>query len=225
MFKRLKFILYTKPFIAFIYLFIRAYSFTFRFKVVNEAKWQQRLKEGKTVLLCGWHQQFFAAIRHFKNYACFNPGLMISQSRDGELIAGVANRTGWHTARGSSSKGGREAMSEMIRHLQYYRFGAQILDGPRGPMGDVKPGVIKMAKESGAILVPFYISSDKAWFFNSWDRFMLPKPFSKVLLSFGDEICFEPPKTQEQFEEQRIYLEQTMRLHLFLYSPQKLPPS
>lgn len=218
MFKRLKFIIYTKPFIAFIYLFVRAYSLTFRFRVVNEKRWQQRLKEKKTVLLCGWHQQFFAAIRHFKRYTHLNPGLMISQSRDGELIAGVANRSGWHTARGSSSKRGREAMAEMIEHLDRYHFGAQILDGPRGPMGDVKPGVIKMAKESGAIIVPFYISSDKAWFFNSWDRFMLPKPFSRVTLSFGDEICFEPPKSEEQFEEQRQYLEKTMRQRLFLYS-------
>lgn len=216
MFKRLKFIIYTKPFIAFIYFFIRAYSSTFCFKVVNDRSWQQLLKDGKTVLLCGWHQQFFAAIRHFKRYADFNPGLMISQSRDGALIAGVANRTGWHTARGSSSKGGREAMAEMIDHLKRYRFGAQILDGPRGPMGEVKPGVIKMAKESGAILVPFYISSDRAWFFNSWDRFMLPRPFSRVTLCFGDEICFEPPQTREQFEEQRQYLEQTMRKRLFL---------
>jgi len=218
MFKRLKFIIYTKPFIAFIYFFIRAYSYTFRFKVVNEKTWQQLLKDGKTVLLCGWHQQFFSAIRHFKRYADFNPGLMISQSRDGALIAGVANRTGWHTPRGSSSKGGREAMSEMIDHLKCYRFGAQILDGPRGPMGEVKPGVIKMAKESGAILVPFYVSSDKAWFFNSWDRFMLPRPFSRVTLSFGDEICFEPPQTREQFDEQRQHLEQTMRARLFLHS-------
>lgn len=221
MFKRLKFIIYTKPFIAFIYFFIRAYSFTFRFRVVNERSWQQLLKDGKTVLLCGWHQQFFAAIRHFKRYADFNPGLMISQSRDGALIAGVANRTGWHTARGSSSKGGREAMAEMIDHLKCYRFGAQILDGPRGPMGEVKPGVIKMATESGAILVPFYVSSDRAWFFNSWDRFMLPRPFSRVTLCFGDEICFEPPQTREHFEEQRQYLEQTMRKRLFLCPSEK----
>ncbi|MBF0257860.1 MAG: lysophospholipid acyltransferase family protein [Desulfamplus sp.] len=218
MLKKMKFIIYTKPFIAFIYFFIRLYSMTFRFNVVNEQQWQNELKAGKRVLLCAWHQQFFAAIRHFKSYARLNPGLMISQSRDGELIAGVANRTGWHTARGSSSKGGKEALLEMIEHLKCYGFGAQILDGPRGPMGIVKPGVIKMAKESGAIIVPFYISSDKAWFFNSWDKFMLPKPFSKVTLLFGEKISFEPAQTPEQFEQQRQYLEDTMRKRLFLFS-------
>ncbi len=210
MFKRLKFILYTKPFIAFIYFFIRIYAMSFRLRVVNEEQWKKHLKNGKAVLLCVWHQQFFSAIRHFKTYAHLNPGLMISQSRDGELIAGVANRTGWHTARGSSSKGGKEAMEEMIDHLKYYRFGAHILDGPRGPIGRVKAGIIKMAKESNAVIVPFYTYADKAWFFNSWDRFMLPKPFSNVTLMFDEPIFFDPPQTPERFESQRLYLEQTM---------------
>ncbi|MBF0230287.1 MAG: lysophospholipid acyltransferase family protein [Desulfamplus sp.] len=215
MLKKFKFIIYTKPFIAFIYFFIRLYATTFRFKTVNEDKWQNLLKEGKTVLLCVWHQQFFSAIRHFKTYAHLNPGLMISQSRDGELIAGVANRTGWHTARGSSSKGGKEAMVEMIEHLKRYHLGSHILDGPRGPIGKVKAGVIKMAKESNAIIVPFYTFADKAWFFNSWDRFMVPKPFAQVTLLFGDEICFEPANTPEEFEAQRQHLEQVMTPRLF----------
>ena len=218
MFKRFKFIIYTKPFIAFIYFFIRAYSITLSLRVVNEDLWKKRLKEGGRVLLCVWHQQFFAAIVHFKNYSHLNPGLMIRHSRDGELIAGVANRTGWHTARGSSSKGGKEAMSEMIDHLNRYRFGAHILDGPRGPIGKVKAGVIKMAKESGALIVPFYTFTDKAWFFNSWDRFMVPKPFSQVTLLFGDAISFEPAETPEEFEAQRLALEQTMSSRLFYKS-------
>ncbi|MBF0302245.1 MAG: lysophospholipid acyltransferase family protein [Desulfamplus sp.] len=210
MLKKFKFIIYTKPFIAFIYFFIRMYAMTFRFKVENEEKWKKHLKEGKTVILCVWHQQFFSAIRHFKTYANLHPGLMISQSRDGELIAGVAKRTGWHTARGSSSKGGKEAMEEMIDHLNSYHLGAHILDGPRGPIGKVKAGIIKMAQESNAIIVPFYTYADKVWFFNSWDRFMLPKPFARVTLLFGNEIYFEQPQTPDQFESQRLYLEQTM---------------
>lgn len=214
MFKRLKFIIYTKPFIAFVYFFIRMYAMTFRLKKINEHIWQNLLKEGKTVICCGWHQQFFSAIRYFKTYARFNPAIMISQSRDGELIAGVAEKTGWHTARGSSSKGGKEAMQEMIEHLKKYHFGAHILDGPRGPMGRVKAGVIKMAKESNAFIVPFYMYADKAWFFNSWDRFMLPKPFANVTLLFDEPISFEPAQTPEQFESQRLCLEDIMRKRL-----------
>lgn len=107
MLKRLKFIIYTRPFILFAYYFIRCYSWTFRLTVENEKSWQDLLKAKKPVMIVTWHQQFFSAIRHFKSYAKYNPGLMISRSRDGELISGVANRTGWHTPRGSSSRGAK----------------------------------------------------------------------------------------------------------------------
>lgn len=185
-------------------------------QIINEKQWQTLLKQGKPILLCTWHQQFFAAIRHFKTYSHLNPGLMISQSRDGELISGVAHRSGWHTPRGSSSRGGKQAMYEMIAHLNRYRFGAHILDGPRGPIGRVKSGVIKMAQDADALVVPFYVSAQKAWFFNSWDRFMLPKPFSKVTLIFGNEISFSPHESRSDFEKLRKQLEETMHPYLFL---------
>ncbi len=220
MFKKLKPLIYTPAFIAFIYYFVRLYALTFRFKVKHEAEWMALLEKGHTVLLCAWHQQFFGAIRYFKTYEHLMPGLMISRSRDGKLISGVANRTGWYTARGSSSQGGKEALTEMIHHLKEHRFGAQILDGPQGPMGIVKPGVIKMAMESDAVVVPFYIAADRAWFFNSWDRFMLPKPFAKVTLTYGPPIHFPMPEDEKAFEVQRRTLETTMRPYLFIAKPQ-----
>ena len=167
MFKKLKLLIYTRPFILFAYYLIRIYSLTFRLKVVNEKNWQALLKLDKPILLCTWHQQFFSAIRHFKTYSKFNPGLMISQSLDGDIVSGVANKTGWHTPRGSSSRGGKMAMNEMIEHLITYRLGAHILDGPRGPMGKVKAGVIRMAQEVDALVVPFYTYAENAWFLNS----------------------------------------------------------
>lgn len=178
--------------------------------MVHEKPWQVQLKQGTPILLCGWHQQFFSAIRYFKTYSKFNPGLMISRSRDGDLISGVANRTGWHTPRGSSSRGGKQALDAMIDHLNTFGFGAHILDGPRGPMGTVKAGAIKMAHGSGVRVVPFYIQADQAWYFNSWDRFMLPKPFSTVTLSFGGTMDFPPTRTSIDFESQRRHLEATM---------------
>ena len=211
MFKRLKFIIYTRPFILFVYYFVRIYSMTFRLRVENENRWKDLRAQGTTVLLCAWHQQFFSAIHHFKTYSKFNPGLMISQSRDGDLISGVANRTGWHTPRGSSSRGGKEAMGAMITHLKTHGFGAHILDGPQGPMGRVKAGVIKMALEADAVVIPFYTSAEHAWFFNSWDRFMLPKPFSRVFITFGREIRLESPDHKDGFEDQRKFLENAMR--------------
>ena len=169
------------------------------------------LEKGTPVLLCGWHQQFFSAIRHFKTYAGLNPGLMISQSRDGDLISGVANRTGWKTPRGSSSRGGKQAMESMIDHLRAHGFGAHILDGPQGPMGRVKAGVIKMALEADTVVVPFYTQAKDAWLFNSWDRFMLPKPFSRVVITFGQAIRFKAVTDQVEFEAHRRHLETVMR--------------
>ena len=187
---------------------VRMYSRTFRLTVKNETTWKNRLAEGKPVLICAWHQQFFPAIHHFGSYAAFTPAIMISQSKDGEMIAGVANRVGWFTARGSSSRGGKAALDVMIEHLKTKGFGAHILDGPTGPMGKVKAGAVKMALESGAALVPCCARAENAWFFNSWDRFMLPKPFSRVTLEFGDPIIVDTDETD--FEGLRRRLEETM---------------
>ena len=168
------------------------------------------LKNGGTVLLCTWHQQFFSAIRHFQNYKVFNPIIMISQSSDGEIVAGVAKRTGWNTVRGSSSRNGREALKQMITNLKESKLAAHIVDGPRGPSGKVKSGVIRLAHATDAVIVPFSVSAEKAWYFNSWDKFLLPKPFSKVFLRFGEMIKFDRVKDREIFEGQRKQLEEIM---------------
>lgn len=214
MLKKLKFVIYSKLFIHFAYHIIRLYSLSFRLKVENESEWEDRFLQGDTILLCAWHQQFFSAIRYFKKYSKYNPGLMISQSKDGDLIAGVAQKTGWHTARGSSSRGGKKAMQSMIEHLTVHKFGAHILDGPRGPRGKVKAGIVKMATTSNAVVVPFYTHAEKAWYFNSWDRFMLPKPFSRVTLIFGEAIHMGTDIDRSDFEKQRLQLEETMKHRL-----------
>ena len=197
-------------FISFLYRFCRAYSWTFRLKVENEKEWIDYLENGGSVLLCIWHQQFFSAIRHFQNYKVFNPSIMISQSSDGKIVAGVAERTGWNTVRGSSSKGGREALKKMITNLKESKLAVHIVDGPKGPSGIVKPGAIRLAHAANAVIVPFSVSAEKAWYFNSWDKFLLPKPFSKVFLRFGKMIKFDRVKDKEIFEKQRMQLEEIM---------------
>ncbi len=171
---------------------------------------------GGSVLLCAWHQQFFSAIRHFQSYRSYNPSIMISRSSDGALIAGVAERTGWHTARGSSSKGGQAALRHVIVNLQNSKLAAHIVDGPRGPAGEVKAGVIRMAHLTDSVIVPVYASAGKGWYFNSWDRFMLPKPFSKVHIRFGKMIKFNKTDDTAEFEKQRARLEKIMQPGLIL---------
>ncbi len=209
MLKALKFFL-ARLLLSVLYRLIRAYIWTFRLRIKNEESWMNYLENGGTVLICTWHQQFFTAIRHFKNYEDFNPALMISKSRDGDFIAGIAERSGWYPVRGSSSRDGSKALSEMIVRLKKTRLAAHIIDGPRGPSGEVKAGLIRLANATDAVIVPFYVSADKAWYFNSWDKFMLPKPFSRVSLHFGDMIQLQSVERPEAFEKQRLYIEKVM---------------
>ena len=188
---------------------MRAYCLTFRLQVENEQPWLDYLKGGGKVLLCVWHQQFFAAIRHFESYRSYRPSIMISQSQDGELIAGVAEKSGWLAVRGSSSRGGSQALRRLVEKLKETGLAAHILDGPRGPRGKVKNGAIHLAQTTGAVIVPVYVYADQAWYFNSWDRFLLPKPFSRVTLRFGDMISLDKTDRQE-LEKQRQYLEKLM---------------
>ena len=193
------------------YHIIRTYSWTWRLHVENEKPWLEYLQNGGRVLLCGWHQQFFAAIRHFKTYATYHPALMISQSKDGDIIAGIAEKSGWHAVRGSSSRNGGRALKEMINHLNRSGLAAHIVDGPRGPAGVIKAGVVSLARATGAVVVPVYATSDRAWYFNSWDRFMLPKPFARVNLRFDEMIDLSSGESDEDFECHRARVQEIMQ--------------
>ena len=193
------------------YHLIRAYSSTFRLHVENEKPWLDHLNDGGRVLICCWHQQFFAAIRHFKTYAPLHPALMISQSKDGDIIAGIAEKSGWKTVRGSSSRDGGRALKEMIDHLKYSGLAAHVVDGPRGPAGVIKAGAVSLARAAGAVVVPFYVRSDRAWYFNGWDRFMLPKPFARVTLRFGGMLDLNAGAGGDDFELHRLRIQQIMK--------------
>ena len=200
----------SEPFINFLYRFIMVYSRTFRLRIENEKEWVEYLKNGGTVLLCTWHQQFFSAIRYFQSYNIYKPSIMISESRDGEIVAGLANRAGWYPVRGSSSRSGRNALKSMITKLKETRLACHIVDGPKGPFGKVKAGVIRLAHVTDAVIVPFNVSAENAWKFRSWDKFILPKPFSKVSIRFDKMIKFNKVKEEKSFEEQRKQLEKIM---------------
>ncbi|HOO36949.1 MAG TPA: lysophospholipid acyltransferase family protein [Deltaproteobacteria bacterium] len=206
----LKAALTSEPFHTFLYRFIRVYSSTFRFSVVNEKPWMEYLQQGGHVLICTWHQQFFSAIRYFKAYERYTPPLMISRSSDGTIIAGVARRTGWNPVLGSSSRGGAEALKGMIKCFRLSRLAAHVVDGPRGPAGKIKAGVIRLAHAADAVIVPFFTEADRAWYINSWDNFLLPKPFSRVTLTYGDMLRFNPTTDPQEFEGQRAKLEKIM---------------
>ncbi len=212
--KSMKKLFRSRGFVVFLFVVIRLYTLLLRIRIKNESAWQQHVEQGGSVLLCIFHQQFFSLIRHFKTYKRFNPCIMISQSKDGDIIAPVANLTGWHVARGSSSRGGKDAMDEMIDGLKNNCVGANLVDGPTGPIGKVKPGAVRMAQRSGAMLVPCHVIPESAWFFNSWDRFFIPKPLSRVTIVFGSMVSPDTITTREEFEQTRVQIEATMAPYL-----------
>jgi lysophospholipid acyltransferase (LPLAT)-like uncharacterized protein len=193
------------------YWFIRLHSWTYRLQVDGERHWMRHLEQGGRVVLAVFHGSFLPAICHFRGYAELSPCLMISRSADGELIAGVAERVGWRAVRGSSSAGGPEALGEIIDHLRRFDLAAHIVDGPKGPAGRVKPGLIRLARESEAAIVPFYVTADRAWHMNSWDRFMVPKPGAGVRLRFAEAILLDGPNDEPTRERQRHEVEAIMR--------------
>jgi lysophospholipid acyltransferase (LPLAT)-like uncharacterized protein len=123
----------------------------------------------------------------------------------------VAEKSGWHAVRGSSSRGGGSALKEMVERLRQSRLAGHVVDGPKGPAGIVKAGAISLARATGAVIVPMFTSADRAWYFNSWDRFMIPKPFARVTLRFGTMIDMTRSVGGEDFEGYRAELEAAMR--------------
>jgi len=214
MFKKLKHgMLNSRIFALFSYYIIQLYSRTLRLTIENEALWLDHLEKGGKVVLCTWHQQFFACIRYFQKYSKYKPVIMISRSKEGTFISRIATLSGWEAIRGSSSKkrfsskGGVSSLKKMTEKMSKNYLGAQIVDGPRGPMGIVKKGILYIARDSGARILPVCIKVDNAWYCKSWDRFVLPKPFSKVTISYGKMIKVSKDSNPILMEEQRKKLE------------------
>jgi lysophospholipid acyltransferase (LPLAT)-like uncharacterized protein len=132
-----------------------------------------------------WHRCVFPAVYMWRNRGI---GVMTSQSFDGEYIARIIGKFGFVPVRGSSTRGGARALLGMRTVLEQGRTVAFTIDGPRGPVFVAKPGPVSLARATGAPLVMFYIALSDAWVLNTWDRFMIPKPFSKALMRVAKVI-------------------------------------
>jgi lysophospholipid acyltransferase (LPLAT)-like uncharacterized protein len=119
--------------------------------------------------------------------------VLISQHADGELIAQTCQRLGVDVIRGSSGKGGCQALLEMIRHSDQAAHLVITPDGPRGPRHELKPGILMVASHSGLPIVPVGIAFSSAWRARSWDRFAVPRPFSRMVGVVGQPIALPPP--------------------------------
>jgi lysophospholipid acyltransferase (LPLAT)-like uncharacterized protein len=190
-------------------LLVKLLCSTYRYRLVDAHNEQQVLDTHGTVVYASWHQRFFPGTTLFASRKPI--AIMISQSRDGEMAARVADILGWRSVRGSSTRGGMRALKE-IRTLtgRGFRIG-HIVDGPQGPFGVVKPGLISIAQFAGAPIVPVIISAQRCWVFNSWDRFMVPKPFSRVFVRFTPPIDVPRRLDAVAFEALRLKVEEQIK--------------
>jgi lysophospholipid acyltransferase (LPLAT)-like uncharacterized protein len=136
---------------------------------------------------------------------------MVSRSWDGEFIARVIEKWGYFTARGSSSRGGKEALAEMIEISRLHNCTTGVtVDAPRGPAGKVKMGIVMLGRETGQPVVPIACWTTRIIQFKSWDKMMMPLPFSTIVFCFGKPTQVPQGLDWEDYERLRLEIEANM---------------
>jgi len=189
---------------------LKGLAATYKVKVLHGEIDDSIYARGEVPIYCSWHQRWFAGITFMPRRHPIS--IMVSQSKDGELISRIIAALGWHVVRGSSSRGGSKALRQLLECLKRGIAVGHIVDGPRGPFGEIKPGLLSLAQISGMPIVPMITSSERKWTFNSWDRFMVPKPFSGVVVRFDREIYVPRRLGKGEAEELRKRIEHRLSM-------------
>ncbi len=175
---------------------------TWRFEVIAE--------EGATPLpfgegagaeiFCFWHQCVLPCTFYYRRT---HATIIVSRSFDGELITRTLELFGFHTTRGSSSRGAREGLLGLKQVIESGHPAIFTADGPRGPIYRTKMGPIKLAHITGARIGAFHLEPERAWTMRSWDRFLVPKPFTRIVVSWARWTSVPADLADNQFEEKR----------------------
>ncbi len=177
---------------------------SWRIRVRNAEGWQRLRAEKKPWVFALWHATLLpVAYKHSGE----NVAVLVSQHRDGELIARVLAAWGNTTVRGSTTRGGSRALLAMIKELERGIAVAVTPDGPRGPALKFQSGTLVAAQRANVPVVPILLHVDRAWRLKSWDRFIIPKFFARVTFAYGDPTMVggtsprEAAAEAERFEE------------------------
>ncbi len=169
-------------------ILLRIWFASCRITVIGREIEQRFARQEAKAVVGTWHRGALFLVWYYRR---LRPMVMFSRSRDGDLIAGYAENLGVRAARGSTSRGGTTALREMLRHLQAPgpRRAATVLDGPRGPRFTVQAGMLQLARSAGVPFVPVVMSAAPAiTLTRTWDRTLIPLPFSRVVVSYGDPL-------------------------------------
>lgn len=172
--------------------------------VVAEDNIKQFWAKGEHVIISAWHDQLFMLVN-----AYHGPGarILISASKDGELISRTIQYFGLDSVRGSSSRGGRAAFRKMLDIAKHPLDLAITPDGPRGPRHKAKDGLVQLARISGRPVIPLAFACNRGHRFKSWDRFLVPYPWSRGVYHFGPPQYFRKGESVDEF---RLRIQQAM---------------
>lgn len=158
-------------------------AWSWRIREENTAPWKELRREGRPYILCCWHGELLVSIWSNRNRGF---SAMVSEHSDGEIIARIMERWGFRTVRGSTTRGAMGALRGMVREVTEGRSFALTPDGPRGPAGVVQPGLLLASSKARTPIVFVRCTPVRAWHFSSWDRFQLPKPFTRIRVVYGE---------------------------------------
>ena len=188
------------------YPLLAALGSTYRFRVEGLEHLQAAQALGHPIHAF-WHGRILPGTIYFKRRGIV---VITSENFDGEWIARIITNFGYGTARGSSSRGARKALLQMVRDIKDKPV-AFTLDGPRGPARVAQPGAVWLAKVTGNPIIPFHLETDRAWTLRSWDRTQIPKPFARVALAFAAPLQVASDANDEALRAANQELENRLR--------------
>lgn len=160
---------------------IRALAITWRYRITNAAPWRELRLRRQPFIFAFWHGTMLPLVWLHRGEGV---PVVISEHRDGEIIARIVEKFGFGTIRGSSSRGAARALIAIVRELERGGEVAVTPDGPRGPARRFASGALVAAQRVGVPIVGVAVVASSAWQLDSWDRFMIPKPFSRVQIAY-----------------------------------------
>ncbi len=188
-------------------MFLRFWWMSCPLKVVGEDEYLRLRKSKKPVIILVWHGRLFLVPPFFRGRGV---SALVSPSQDGEILMRIGSKWGFKIFRGSSSHSIVRAWVEMKKELENGGELIIVPDGPRGPYHTLKAGCLKLARETGALLVPFSFSAARKKFLKSWDRFLFYYPFSKIVAIYGNPIAIDSGMDEEQTEKERARVERVL---------------
>jgi lysophospholipid acyltransferase (LPLAT)-like uncharacterized protein len=180
---------------------------TLRWRTEGLEHYDAIVQGGRQPVMAFWHGRILPATIYFRRRGIV---VITSENFDGEWIAGIIERFGYGTARGSTSRGGRRALLQLVRDMEAGKPAGFTVDGPRGPARVAQPGAVWLAKATGNPVLPFHLEADRYWTVRSWDRTQIPKPFSTVALVVGEPFVVPEDATDAQLEAARRRLEEEL---------------